>query len=82
MACSSAAQYVLLGFEFFGLNPIVASGVPHAVIKDDIYKGYYIPAGTVVVGNTWYMRPYCLSLVIENRQGDIERRVNLRTEHG
>lgn len=22
--------------------------------EDDIYNGYLIPAGTIVVGNTWY----------------------------
>ncbi|KAJ7020856.1 cytochrome P450 [Mycena alexandri] len=46
------AVYVLL-VEFFGLNHTVVSGVPHAAIKDDIYKGYHIPAGAVVIGNTW-----------------------------
>ncbi|KAJ7509506.1 cytochrome P450 [Mycena galericulata] len=27
--------------------------IPHAVTEDDIYKGYRIPAGSVVVGNSW-----------------------------
>ncbi|KAJ7648773.1 cytochrome P450, partial [Mycena polygramma] len=28
-------------------------GAPHAVTEDDVYKGYHIPAGAVVVGNSW-----------------------------
>lgn len=23
------------------------------VTKDDIYNGYFIPAGTTIIGNTW-----------------------------
>lgn len=25
------------------------------VTKDDIYNGYFIPAGTTIIGNTWYV---------------------------
>ncbi|KAJ7713060.1 cytochrome P450 [Mycena metata] len=39
--------------EVLRWRAVLPLSVPHAVIKDDIYKGYYIPAGTVVVGNTW-----------------------------
>ena len=27
------------------------------VTQDDEYNGYFIPAGTLVVGNTWYAHP-------------------------
>ncbi|KAG2018406.1 cytochrome P450 [Coprinopsis cinerea AmutBmut pab1-1] len=33
-------------------NPM---GVPHATTSDDIYDGYFIPKGTVVLGNAWYI---------------------------
>ena len=28
-------------------------GVAHRVDEDDEYNGYFIPAGTTVIGNTW-----------------------------
>ncbi|EAU83206.2 cytochrome P450 [Coprinopsis cinerea okayama7 len=30
-------------------------GFPHATTTDDIYDGYFIPKGTVVLGNTWHI---------------------------
>ncbi|CAE6359931.1 unnamed protein product [Rhizoctonia solani] len=32
------------------IKPLAA---PHACIQDDTYKGYHIPKGALVVGNTW-----------------------------
>lgn len=29
--------------------------VPHRVTEDDVYNGYLIPAGTVIIPNTWYV---------------------------
>ncbi len=37
----------------FFLYLIVPEGVPHRVISDDIYNGYYIPAGAMVIPNVW-----------------------------
>ena len=34
-------------------HPVVPIGVPHRCVADDEYKGYFIPKGTVVVGNAW-----------------------------
>ncbi|KAF2113997.1 cytochrome P450 [Lophiotrema nucula] len=31
----------------------VLGGTPHASTEDDRYEGYYIPAGTTVLGNSW-----------------------------
>ena len=28
-------------------------GIPHRVTKGDIYEGYFIPAGSMVIGNGW-----------------------------
>jgi hypothetical protein len=30
-------------------------GVPHTITQDDIYEGYFLPAGSTVFGNTWYV---------------------------
>ncbi|CAE6492835.1 unnamed protein product [Rhizoctonia solani] len=27
--------------------------VPHTCTQDDMYKGYYIPKGAIVIGNSW-----------------------------
>ncbi|OAP58154.1 hypothetical protein AYL99_07244 [Fonsecaea erecta] len=34
-------------------RPVSAGGIPHAVIQDDEYMGYDIPAGATVIGNHW-----------------------------
>ncbi|KAF2748161.1 cytochrome P450 [Sporormia fimetaria CBS 119925] len=31
----------------------VLGGTPHASTEDDYYEGYFIPAGTTVLGNSW-----------------------------
>ena len=33
--------------------PTVILGVPHASLKEDIYMGYRIPAGSTVINNVW-----------------------------
>ena len=30
--------------------------IPHIATNDDEYDGYYIPKGTVVIGNAWLVR--------------------------
>lgn len=39
--------------EVFRWRPVSPLAIQHRVIADDIYEGYYIPAGSVVIGNTW-----------------------------
>lgn len=39
--------------EVLRWRPVTAGGVPHQLIKDDIYDGYFFPAGTVVHANQW-----------------------------
>ncbi|KAI9456445.1 cytochrome P450 [Boletus coccyginus] len=39
--------------EVLRWNPVAPLGLPHMVTKDDIYDGYFIPAGTTIIGNTW-----------------------------
>ncbi|PPQ69882.1 hypothetical protein CVT25_005587 [Psilocybe cyanescens] len=39
--------------EVLRWNPVAPLGLPHVVSHDDVYNGYYIPAGTIVIGNAW-----------------------------
>ncbi|KAK7044445.1 cytochrome p450 [Favolaschia claudopus] len=39
--------------EVLRWRPVTPLSVTHAVMEDDIYNGYHIPAGSVVVGNAW-----------------------------
>jgi len=39
--------------EVFRWRPITPLAIPHAVTKDDVYAGFFIPKGAVVIGNTW-----------------------------
>ena len=32
-------------------------GIPHATVADDEFRGYFIPAGTMLIPNTWYVVP-------------------------
>ena len=34
-------------------HPWQSEGVPHMSTNDDEYNGYYIPKGTLVIGNAW-----------------------------
>ncbi|KAF6761954.1 hypothetical protein DFP72DRAFT_803115 [Ephemerocybe angulata] len=54
-----------LGTTFFdnGVNRAnsLPIGLPHMLSEDDEYNGYFLPAGTIVVGNTW-QAPHLLHL--------------------
>ena len=30
-------------------------GLPHRLMEEDEYNGYYIPKGSIVLGNVWYV---------------------------
>jgi cytochrome P450 len=32
---------------------VLISGIPHRLTEDDVYNGYFIPAGSMVFYNTW-----------------------------
>jgi len=34
-------------------HSVAPQGLPHQLREDDVYNGYHIPAGSIVVGNTW-----------------------------
>lgn len=35
------------------VNPSIPAGVPHRVMTDDNYNGYFIPKGSLVIANLW-----------------------------
>ncbi|KAF2491284.1 putative O-methylsterigmatocystin oxidoreductase [Lophium mytilinum] len=39
--------------ECYRMNPLSPLGIPHASVKDDVYRGMRIPAGTIVYQNVW-----------------------------
>ena len=36
-------------------RPIIAGGLGHATTEDDVYEGYFIPKGTTVIPNAWFV---------------------------
>jgi cytochrome P450 len=34
-------------------RPVTAGGIPHQLVKDDVYQGLFLPAGTNVHPNQW-----------------------------
>ena len=41
-------------------GPVAPLGLPHRVMQDDFYEGYFIPKGATIVGNVWYHCPSVL----------------------
>ena len=39
--------------EVLRWRPVTAGGLPHMCVKDDVYEGLFIPAGTVMHANQW-----------------------------
>ncbi|KAJ3562903.1 hypothetical protein NP233_g9292 [Leucocoprinus birnbaumii] len=39
--------------ELFRWKPIVPLGLPHMTTEEDEYRGYHVPKGAVVIGNSW-----------------------------
>ncbi|KAJ5578354.1 uncharacterized protein N7459_007318 [Penicillium hispanicum] len=39
--------------EVMRWRPTIPSGVPHAATQDDVYEGYHIPRGAIVLPNHW-----------------------------
>ncbi|KAH8114944.1 cytochrome P450 [Phellopilus nigrolimitatus] len=41
--------------EVFRINPPLPLGVPHQSLKEDVYRGSRIPAGSLIIPNIWLM---------------------------
>lgn len=46
-------------YEVMRWNPVFPLGVPHATTTSDIYEGYHIPKGCIVIFNVWAMSRDC-----------------------
>ncbi|KAG0699878.1 cytochrome P450 [Suillus ampliporus] len=44
-----------LAKEVLRWNAVSPTGVPHRVTEDDIHDGYYIPKGSLIIPNIWFM---------------------------
>ncbi|KAH8105239.1 cytochrome P450 [Cristinia sonorae] len=44
-----------LMLETLRWRPIAPTGAPHALSEDDVYKGYHIPKGSLIIANSWAM---------------------------
>ena len=42
--------------ELLRWRVVVPLGVPHRSLEDDEYRGYFIPKGSIVLGNSWCVR--------------------------
>ena len=52
----NALSYVnALITELFRFHVVAPLGIPHRTTVDEEYRGYFIPAGTVVSPNIWYV---------------------------
>ena len=60
METSESARYVCLGLSVrYKLIRSRSSGTPHRLMEDDVYEGWFIPAGTTVIDNPWYVARFC-----------------------
>ena len=39
--------------EVYRLNPVGPTALPHLSTKDDVYNGYFIPQGSIIIPNSW-----------------------------
>jgi cytochrome P450 len=39
--------------EVLRWHPLLTTALPHRLMQDDIVGQYFIPAGTIVLGNSW-----------------------------
>ncbi|KAG6331183.1 hypothetical protein ID866_7904 [Astraeus odoratus] len=46
-------------YESMRWHPVFPLGVPHSTTTSDIYNGYYIPKGSIVIFNVWAMSRNC-----------------------
>lgn len=38
-------------------HPVAPMGLPHMSVEDDMYEGFHIPKGSLIMANIWYIFP-------------------------
>jgi hypothetical protein len=85
MTARGPTRYVLEAFPSSGSRHdyVFLVAVPQRTLKDDVYKGVFIPKGAVVFANTWYVEfrtlvlVYCYSEDQSMKQGNSKRREDI-----
>lgn len=55
--------------EVMRWRPALPLSLPHASAAEDVYNGYYIPKGAIVLGNIWWVSACLLLLVYLHELG-------------
>ena len=52
--------------EVLRWHTVTPLGIPHRTQEDDIFCGYFVPAGTVLIANIWFasLRPLTFPLIV------------------
>ena len=59
METSNSPRCVLLSLHIVRKSDFLPSGTPHRLMEDDVYNGWFIPAGSTIIENTWYATGLC-----------------------
>ncbi len=51
---STCTSWYVLKKDEIKVKLTVVPGLPHRLMEDDVYKGMFIPKGSLVFGNIWY----------------------------
>jgi len=49
-----------IGMHLVNFRPCFAA-IPHRLMEDDVYNGYFLPKNSIVLGNAWCALPFCPS---------------------
>ena len=60
MAAYRATRYVEGMIQHCIVHESISVGVPHRLTQDDLHEGYFIPKGSVVIANIWYVYTFKL----------------------
>lgn len=41
--------------EVLRWHPVAPMGIPHMSVEDDVYDGYFIPKGSLIMSNIWFV---------------------------